>query len=82
VGVTAALKALTTFCGKHPDVVAGTATKVIPVLGRYTGPRVEREAHLSALCNIHYSPDLITSVRFSEAMYDTYRRMVCRMDLP
>jgi hypothetical protein len=27
----AALEALTTFCGKHPDEVAGTAAKVIPV---------------------------------------------------
>jgi hypothetical protein len=27
----AALEALTTFCGKHPDVVAGTAAKVISV---------------------------------------------------
>jgi hypothetical protein len=27
----AVLEALTTFCGKHPDVVAGTAAKVIPV---------------------------------------------------
>jgi hypothetical protein len=26
-----ALEALTTFCGKHPDVVAGTAAKVIPL---------------------------------------------------
>jgi hypothetical protein len=27
----AALEALTTFCGKHPDMVASTTTKVIPV---------------------------------------------------
>jgi hypothetical protein len=27
----AALEALTTFFEKHPDVIAGTATKVIPV---------------------------------------------------
>jgi hypothetical protein len=42
------LEALTTFCGKHPDVVAGTASKVIPVPERHVGPRVEREAFLSA----------------------------------
>jgi hypothetical protein len=28
----AAFEALTTFCGKHPDSVAGTAAKVIPLL--------------------------------------------------
>jgi hypothetical protein len=27
----AALKALTTFCGKHPDEIADSAAKVIPV---------------------------------------------------
>jgi hypothetical protein len=27
----AALEALTTFCGKHPEEVAGSAAKVIPV---------------------------------------------------
>jgi hypothetical protein len=27
----AALEALTTFCGKHPDEIAGSAAKVIPV---------------------------------------------------
>jgi hypothetical protein len=72
----AALEALTTFCGKHPDVVADTATKVIPVPERHTVPCVEREAFLSAQGNSHYSPDVVTSVRFSEAMYDTYRWMV------
>jgi hypothetical protein len=72
----AALEALTTLCGKHPDVVAGTAAKVIPVPERHTGPRVEHEAFLLAQDNSHYSPDLVTSVRFSEAIYDTYRRMV------
>jgi hypothetical protein len=34
----AALEALTTFCGKHPEVVADTATKVIPVPERHIGP--------------------------------------------
>jgi hypothetical protein len=72
----AALEALTTFCGKHPDEIAGSAAKVIPVLERHTVPCVEREAFLPAQSNSHYSPDLVTSVRFSEAMYDTYRWMV------
>jgi hypothetical protein len=69
----AALEALTTFCRKHPDEVADTAARVIPVPERHTVPCVEREAFLPAQGNSHYSPDLVTSVRFSEAMYDTYR---------
>jgi hypothetical protein len=72
----AALEALTTFCGEHPDEVAGSTTKVIPVPERHAVPWVEREAVLPAQSNSHYSPDLVTSVCFSEAMYDTYRRMV------
>jgi hypothetical protein len=72
----AALEALTTFCGKHPDEVADTATKVIHVPERHTVPGGEREAILPAQSNSHYSFDLVTSVRFSEAMYDTYRRIV------
>jgi hypothetical protein len=72
----AALEALTTFCGKHPDEIADSAAKVIPVLERHTVPGVEREAILPAQSNSHYSPDLVTSVRFSEAMYDTYRRIL------
>jgi hypothetical protein len=72
----AALEALTTFCGKHPDDVAGSAAKVIPVPERHTVPCVEREAFLPVHGDSHYSSDLVTSVRFSEAMYDTYRRMV------
>jgi hypothetical protein len=72
----ATLEALTTFCGKHPDEVAGSAARVIPVPERHTVPCVEREAFLLAQGNSLYSPDLVTSVRFSEAMYDTYRRMV------
>jgi hypothetical protein len=72
----AALEALTTFCGKHPDEIADSTTKVIPVPERHTVPGGEREAILSAHSNSHYSPDLVTSVRFSEAMYDTYRMMV------
>jgi hypothetical protein len=72
----AALEALTTFCGKQPAEVAGSAAKVIPVLERDTAPGVECEAILPAQSNSHYSPNLVTSVRFSEAMYNTYRRMV------
>jgi hypothetical protein len=63
----AALEVLTTFCRKHPDVVAGTAAKVIPLPERHTEPWVEREAFLLAQVNSHYSPDLVASVRFSEA---------------
>jgi hypothetical protein len=72
----ATLEVLTTFCGKHPDEVAGSTAKVIPVLERHTVPCVEREAFLPTQGNSRYNPDLVTSVRFSEAMYDTYRRMV------
>jgi hypothetical protein len=72
----AALEALTTFCGKHLDEVAGSAAKVIPVPERHTVPYVEHETFLPAQGDSYYSPDLITSVCFSEAMYDIYRRMV------
>jgi hypothetical protein len=72
----AALEALTNFCGKHPDEIAGSAAKVISVPGRHTVPCVEHEAFFSAQGSSHYSPDLVTSVRFSEAMYDIYQRMV------
>jgi hypothetical protein len=51
-------------------------SKVIPVPERHTVLCVEREAFFPAQGSSHYSPDLVTSVRFSEAMYDTYRRMV------
>jgi hypothetical protein len=68
----AALEVLTTFLGKHPDMVVGTAARVIPLPERHTGPWVECKAFLSAQGNSHYSPDLVTSVRFSEAMFDTY----------
>jgi hypothetical protein len=71
-----ALEALTTFCGKHPDEIDGFAAKVIPVPERHTVPCVEREALFPTQGNSHCSPDLVTSVRFSEAMYDTYQRMV------
>jgi hypothetical protein len=71
-----ALEALRTFCGKHPAEIAGSAAKVIPVPERHIVPGGEREAILPAQSNSHYSPDLVTSVYFSEDMYDTYRRMV------
>jgi hypothetical protein len=70
------LVALTTFCGKHGDLVASTAAKVIPLLKQHSGQWIEREAFLSAQGNLHYSPELVTSVRFSKAMYDTYQLMV------
>jgi hypothetical protein len=72
----AALEALTTFCGKHLDAVASTTARVILVPERHVGPWVKREAFLPAQGNSQYSPELVTSVRFSEAMYETYRRMV------
>jgi hypothetical protein len=42
----ATLEALTTFCGKHPTKVAGSAAKVISVPERHTVPGGEREAIL------------------------------------
>jgi hypothetical protein len=72
----AALEALTTFYEKHPAETAGSAAKVILVPERHTVPGGEREPILPAQSNSHYSPDLVTSVRFLEAMYDTYQRMV------
>jgi hypothetical protein len=72
----AALEALITFCGKHPVETANSAAKVIPVPERHTVPSGEREAIHPAQSNPHYNSDLVTSVRFSEAMYDTYRRML------
>jgi hypothetical protein len=61
----AALEALTTFCGKHIDEVAGSAAKVIPVPERHTVPCVEREGFLPAQGHSLYSPHLVTSIRFS-----------------
>jgi hypothetical protein len=72
----AALEALTTFCGKHPAEIANSAAKVIPVPERHIVLGGKRETILPAQSNSHYNPDLVTSVRFSEAMYDTYRRIV------
>jgi hypothetical protein len=71
-----ALEALTTFCGKHPAEIANSAAKVIPVPERHIALGGERETILPAQSNSLYSPNLVTSVCFSEAMYDTYRRMV------
>jgi hypothetical protein len=71
----AALEALTTFCEKHADLVASTAAKVIPLPKQQSGHGIEREAFLSTQDN-HHSPELVTSVRFSKAMFDTYQVMV------
>jgi hypothetical protein len=49
----ASLEALTTFCGKHPDEIANSAAKVIPVPERHTVPGGEREAIPSAQSNSH-----------------------------
>jgi hypothetical protein len=72
----AALEALTTSCGKHPDEIASSATTVIPIPERHIVPCVEREAFLPTQGNSHDSPELVTTVRFSEVMYDTYQQMV------
>jgi hypothetical protein len=68
----AALEALTTFCEKHADLVASTAAKVIPLPKQHSEHGTEREAFLSAQDNL-YSPELVTSIRFSKAMFDTYQ---------
>jgi hypothetical protein len=67
----AALEALTTFCGKNPAEIDNSAAKVIPVPEQHTVPGGEREAILPAQSNSHYSSDLVNSVRFSTAMYNT-----------
>jgi hypothetical protein len=71
----AALEALTTFCEKHADLVASTTAKVIPLLRQHPGHGIEREAFLSAQDD-HHGPELVTSVRFSKAMFDAYQVMV------
>jgi hypothetical protein len=71
----AALEALTS-CEKHTDLVASTAFKVIPLPKQHSGHGIECEAFLAAQGNPHYNPKLVTSVRFSKAMYDTYQVMV------
>jgi hypothetical protein len=72
----AALEALTTFCEKHADLVAGTTAKVIPLPKQHSEHGIEREAFLSAQGNPHHSPELVISVCFSKAMFDTYQVMV------
>jgi hypothetical protein len=72
----ATLEALTTFCEKHADLVASTATKVNPLLAQHSGHWIKSEAFLSAQGNPHYSLELVTSVHFSKAIYDTYQVMV------
>jgi hypothetical protein len=71
----AALEALTTFCDKHADLVASTAARVIPLLKQHSRHEIECEAFLSARDN-YYSPELVTSVCFSKAMFDTYQVIV------
>jgi uncharacterized coiled-coil protein SlyX len=71
----AALEALTTFCEKHAGLVASTAAKVIPLPKQHSGHGIEHEAFLSAQDD-HHSPELVTSVHFSKAMFDTYQVMV------
>jgi hypothetical protein len=72
----AALEALTTFCEKHTDLVASTAAKVIPLPKQHSGHGIESEAFLSAQGNPLYSLELVISIRFSKAMYNTYQVMV------
>jgi hypothetical protein len=72
----AALGALTTFCEKHTDLVASTATRVIPLPKQHFVHGIEREAFLSAQGNPNHSPELDTSVRFSKAMFGIYQAMV------
>jgi uncharacterized coiled-coil protein SlyX len=71
----ATLGALTTFCEKHADLVASIAAKVNPLPKQHSGHGIEREAFPSAQDN-HHGPELVTSVRFSKAMFDTYQVMV------
>jgi hypothetical protein len=71
----ATLEALIAFSEKHADLVASTAARVIPLPKQHSGHGIEREAFLSTQSN-HHSPELVTSVRFSKAMYDTYQVMV------
>jgi hypothetical protein len=70
------LEALTTFCEKHTDLVSSTAAKVIPLPKQHSGHGIEREAFLSTQGNPPYSPELITSIHFSKAMFDIYQVMV------
>jgi uncharacterized coiled-coil protein SlyX len=72
----AALEALITFCEKHADLVASTTAKVIPLPKQHSGHGIEHEAVLAAQGNPPYSPELVTSICFSKAMFDTYQVMV------
>jgi hypothetical protein len=72
----AALEALTTFCEKHADLVASTTPKVIPLPKPHSGHGIEHEAFLSAQGNPPHSLELVTSICFSKAMFDTYQVMV------
>jgi hypothetical protein len=57
-------------------LVASTAAKVIPLPKQHSGHGIESEAFLSAQGNPLYSSELVTSNRFSKAMYNTYQVMV------
>ena len=57
-------------------MVAHTTAKVIPLHEHYHGQWTEQESLISVQENSHYNPDLITSVRFSKTMYDTYQLLV------
>jgi hypothetical protein len=72
----AALEALTTFCEKHADLVTSTTAKVIPLPKQHSGHGIECEAVLAAQGNPSYSHELVTSIRFTKAMFDTYQMMV------
>jgi hypothetical protein len=52
------------------------AAKVIPLPEQHSGHGIECEVFLSAQGNPHHSPELVTSICFSKAMYDTYQVMV------
>jgi hypothetical protein len=64
------------FCEKHAELVASTAAKVIPLPKQHSGHGIEREAFLSTQRNPHHNPELVTSICFSKAMYDTYQVLV------
>ena len=72
----ATIEALTTFCGQHSAFVARTAAKVIPLHEQHPGQWIEREALVTVQYNSHYNHDLVTSVHFSKAMYNTYQLIV------
>jgi hypothetical protein len=48
---------------------------VIPLPKQHSRHGLERESFLAAQDN-HHSPELVTSIRFSKAMFDTYQVMV------